>query len=85
MYKRQDVADIELGRLAYTFNNTVNGHKAVSCIVYQMAGTNATETISDVYKRQGVEGMFAPSLTAMTPLATNCLASSPFNLSLIHI
>ena len=27
----------------------------------------------------GVEGMFAPSLTAMTPLATNCLASSPFN------
>ena len=45
-----DVADIELGRLAYTFNNTVNGHKAVSCIVYQMAGTNATETISDLEK-----------------------------------
>ena len=43
-----DVADIELGRLAYTFNNTVNGHKAVSCIVYQMAGTNATETISNL-------------------------------------
>ena len=34
-----DVADIELGRLAYTFNNMVNGHKAVSCIVYQMAGS----------------------------------------------
>ena len=43
-----DVADIELGRLAYTFNNTVNGHKAVSCIVYQMAGTNATQTIMDL-------------------------------------
>ena len=43
-----DVADIELGRLAYTFNNMVNGHKAVSCIVYQMAGTNATETISNL-------------------------------------
>ena len=41
-----DVARIELGRLAYTFNNTVNGHKAVTCIVFQMAGTNATETIN---------------------------------------
>ncbi|MCZ8371722.1 efflux RND transporter permease subunit [Phocaeicola sp. KGMB11183] len=43
-----DVARIELGRLAYTFNNTVNGHKAVTCIVFQMAGTNATETINNL-------------------------------------
>ena len=43
-----DVADLELGRLTYNFNNTVNGHKAVSCIVYQMAGTNATETIENL-------------------------------------
>ena len=44
----EDVARIELGRLAYTFNNTVNGHKAVTCIVFQMAGTNATETINNL-------------------------------------
>ncbi len=44
----KDIADIELGRLTYNFNNMVNGHKAVSCIVYQMAGTNATQTISDL-------------------------------------
>ena len=43
-----DVARIELGRLAYTFNNTVNGHKAVTCIVFQMAGTNAAETINNL-------------------------------------
>ena len=43
-----DVARIELERLAYTFNNTVNGHKAVTCIVFQMAGTNATETINNL-------------------------------------
>ena len=43
-----DVARIELGRLAYTFDNTVNGHKAVTCIVFQMAGTNATETINNL-------------------------------------
>ena len=43
-----DVARIELGRLAYTFNNTVNGHKAVTYIEFQMAGTNATETINNL-------------------------------------
>ena len=43
-----DVADLELGRLSYNFVNSVNGHKAVSCIVYQMAGTNATQTIQDL-------------------------------------
>ena len=46
--RMKDIADIELGRLSYNFNNTVNGHKAVSCIVYQMAGANATQTISDL-------------------------------------
>ena len=45
-----DVADLELGRLNYSFNNMVNGHKAVTCIIYQMAGTNATETIHEVVK-----------------------------------
>ena len=46
----KDIAQIELGRLTYSYNNMVNGHKAVSCIVYQMAGTNATQTISDIEK-----------------------------------
>ena len=45
-----DVAKVELGRLDYTFDNTVNGHKSVTCIVYQMAGTNATQTIADLEK-----------------------------------
>ena len=39
---------MELGRLSYGFNNMVNGHKAVSCIIFQMAGSNATQTISDI-------------------------------------
>lgn len=43
-----DIATVELGRLDYTFDNTVNGHKAVTGIVYQMAGTNATQTIADL-------------------------------------
>ena len=43
-----DIAEIQLDRLGYNFTNRVNGQKAVTCIVYQMAGTNATQTISDI-------------------------------------
>ena len=57
----KDIADIELGRLSYNFNNTVNGHKAVSCIVYQMAGTNATQTISDLEEVLGKASETLPS------------------------
>ena len=46
----KDVADIELGRNTYGFDATVDGHKGVSCIVFQMAGTNATQTIQDLEK-----------------------------------
>lgn len=44
----KDIAKIELDRLMYSFTNKVNGHKSVTCIVYQMAGTNATQTIKDI-------------------------------------
>ena len=57
----KDIADIELGRLSYNFNNMVNGHKAVSCIVYQMAGTNATQTISDLEEVLGKASETLPS------------------------
>ena len=57
----KDIADIELGRLSYNFNNTVNGHKAVSSIVYQMAGTNATQTISDLEEVLGKASETLPS------------------------
>ena len=46
--RMKDVAEIELGRSTYGFDNTMNGHKGVSCIVYQMAGTNATATIQNL-------------------------------------
>ncbi len=44
----KDIADVELGRQAYTNLNKVDGHNAVTCIVFQMAGSNATQTISDI-------------------------------------
>ena len=50
LLRLKDVTDIQLGRLSYGFNNKVNGHKAVSCIIFQMAGSNATQTIQDIEK-----------------------------------
>ncbi|MCI5581417.1 MAG: efflux RND transporter permease subunit [Phocaeicola plebeius] len=44
----KDIAEIEMGRLDYSLGNKVNGHEAVTCVVYQMAGTNATETINNI-------------------------------------
>ena len=44
----KDIAEIQLDRLGYNFTNRVDGHKSVTCIVYQMAGTNATETINNL-------------------------------------
>ena len=46
----KDIATIEMGRLDYSLGNRVNGHEAVTCVVYQMAGSNATETINDIQK-----------------------------------
>ncbi|ADV42592.1 efflux RND transporter permease subunit [Bacteroides helcogenes] len=44
----KDIADVQLGRLSYSLNNKVNGHNAVTCIVFQMAGSNATQTIAEI-------------------------------------
>ncbi len=44
----KDVARVELGREVYSFSGKVNGSNAVSCIVMQMAGSNATQIIEDI-------------------------------------
>lgn len=43
----KDVARVELGRMTYAYSGKVNGHKAVTCMVAQMAGSNATQIIQD--------------------------------------
>ncbi len=45
-----DVADIELGRVTYGFSNSLNGYPSTSCIVFQTAGSNATQIINDCLK-----------------------------------
>lgn len=44
----KDIANIELGRLSYGYSNEVNGHPGVTAIIYQTAGSNATEIINDI-------------------------------------
>ena len=46
----KDVARVELGRMSYAFSGKVNGHKSVTCMVSQMAGSNATEIVQDCEK-----------------------------------
>ncbi|WP_290091289.1 efflux RND transporter permease subunit [uncultured Muribaculum sp.] len=43
----KDVADVELGRVTYGFHNKMNGYPAVTAMVFQTAGSNATEIIND--------------------------------------
>lgn len=45
-----DVAEIELGRVTYGFSNSLNGYASTSCIVFQTAGSNATQIINDCLK-----------------------------------
>ncbi|MCH5326112.1 MAG: efflux RND transporter permease subunit [Duncaniella sp.] len=45
-----DVATVELGRVTYGFSNSLNGYPATSAIVFQTAGSNATQIIKDCLK-----------------------------------
>ena len=44
----KDVARVELGRMVYSFSGKVNGNPAVTAIVMQTAGSNATQIIQDI-------------------------------------
>lgn len=46
----KDVARVELGRLNYGYSNKVDGHTGVSCMAFQVAGSNATQVVKDLEK-----------------------------------
>jgi len=46
----KDVAEIELGKVTYGFSNSLNSLPATSAIVFQTAGSNATQIINDCLK-----------------------------------
>lgn len=48
LLRLKDVARVELGRMTYAFSCHVNGHNAVTCMVMQTAGSNATQIVKDI-------------------------------------
>ncbi len=47
----KDIATVELGRSTYGFQNKINGHNGVSCIAFQVAGSNATTIVNDITQK----------------------------------
>ena len=43
----KDVADVELGKVTYDYSSSLNGYPGTMAIVFQTAGSNATEIIND--------------------------------------
>lgn len=41
--KLKDVADVEMGKDTYAFRGGLDGHNGISCMIFQTAGSNATE------------------------------------------
>ncbi|MEG1579985.1 MAG: efflux RND transporter permease subunit, partial [Bacteroidaceae bacterium] len=76
----KDIARIEMGRLTYGFKNKINGHNGVTCIVFQLAGSNATTTI------QGIEALLKNAEKDMpTGLKVNVsLSANDFLFASIH-
>ena len=48
--KLKDIADIELGKDSYAYKGGMDGHNGVSCMVFQTAGSNATEVNQNIDK-----------------------------------
>ena len=46
--KLKDVAKVELGSQSYAYTGSVNGAPGSTCMINQMAGTNANEIITDI-------------------------------------
>lgn len=76
----KDVADIEMGRLTYGMSNNVNGHPGVTAIIYQTAGSNATEIINDVSRYLE---KIAPDLPSGVKVAT-LINANDFLFASIH-
>ena len=46
--KLKDIAEIQLGQDSYAYHGGMDGHPGVSCMVFQTAGSNATEVNQNI-------------------------------------
>ncbi len=78
--KLKDIADIELGQESYAFHGKLNGHPGIACMVFQTAGSNATEVNQkiDAFLKEAAKSF--PKGVAMTQL----MSSNDFLFASIH-
>lgn len=68
----KDIADIELGRMVYGFSCKVNGKTAITAIIFQTPGSNATEIINNILAYlKTAEKELPKGLAIDVPLNTN--------------
>mgnify|MGYP003308230296 CR=1 FL=1 len=68
----KDVADVELGTEHYAFSCSVNGHPGALCMLYQTAGSNATEVNNAVAEcLEQSKGQLPPGIEINSLMNTN--------------
>ncbi|WP_455663526.1 efflux RND transporter permease subunit [Phocaeicola sp.] len=76
----KDVANVELGTLTYSFRSEVNSHPAVTFIVFQTAGSNATAVNERISKQMAEMEKTLPQGTEFVSL----MSSNDFLFASIH-
>lgn len=46
--KLKDIAELELGKISYAFQGGMNKHNGITCMIFQTAGSNATQVNQDI-------------------------------------
>lgn len=68
----KDVADVELGKVTYDYGSKLNGHPGTMAIVFQTAGSNATQIINDCLAQvQQLEKDLPKGLAFAVPMNNN--------------
>ena len=78
--KLKDVADIQLGQDSYAYHGGMDGHLGVSCMVFQTAGSNATEVNQNIDKLLEEASKDLPKGVELTQM----MSSNDFLFASIH-
>ena len=78
--KLKDVADIQLGQGSYAYHGGMDGHPGVSCMVFQTAGSNATEVNQNIDKLLEEASKDLPKGVELTQM----MSSNDFLFASIH-
>ena len=78
--KLKDIAEVELGKDTYGFIGSLDGHNAVSCMIFQTAGSNATQVNEEINKFLEEARKDLPKDIEITPI----MSSNDFLYASIH-